>query len=114
MNIDVEKLRDELKNMVDDVINRYLSSSKTLEIKEDDNTDTLIEINDEKIYMEFELNGYNYVAFSKDSYEIEELEMLFAKVENIDGNQILRNIESTEEYQSVINEFNRRLQLISD
>ena len=39
--------------------------------------------------------------------------MMFAKVDSLEGNRILRNIENEEEYNAVINEFNKRLELIS-
>jgi len=103
MNIDIEKLRNELKNKVDEIMDSYISSDNTV-----------LEIPEQNIYMEFNINNHNYIAFTEDSKEIEEMEMMFAKVEFIDGNKILRNIETKEEYETVINEFNRRLELISN
>ena len=50
----------------------------------------------------------------EDYEDVEEMEMMFAKVNFIDGNKILRNIEAAEEYETVKNEFNRRLELISN
>lgn len=103
MNIDIEKLRNELKNKVDEIIDSYISLDNAV-----------LEIPEQNIYMEFNINNHNYIAFTEDSKEIEEMEMMFAKVEFIDGNKILRNIETAEEYETVINEFNRRLELISN
>jgi len=103
MNIDIEKLRNELKNKIDEIIDSYISADNIV-----------IEIPEEKIYMEFNINNHNYIAFTEDSKDTEEMEMMFAKVDFIDGNKILRNIETKEEYETVINEFNRRLELISN
>lgn len=103
MNIDIEKLRNELKNKIDEIIDSYISADNIV-----------IEIPEEKIYMEFNINNHNYIAFTEDSKDTEEMEMMFAKVEFIDGNKILRNIETKEECETVINEFNRRLELISN
>lgn len=103
MNIDIEKLRNELKSKVDEIIDSYISTDNAI-----------LEILDQNIYMEFIINNQNYIAFTEDSNETEEMEMMFAKVDFIDGNKILRNIETAEEYEIVINEFNRRLELISN
>jgi len=102
MNIDIEKLRNELKNKVDEIIDLYIN---------DDNE--IIQIPQDKIYMEFDINNQSYIAFTEDSEEVEEMEMLFAKVDLLEGNRILRNIETEEEYTAVINEFNKRLQIVS-
>lgn len=107
MNVDIEKLRNELKNKIDEILDSYISENN-----EEDNT--LAEIPEENIYMEFDINNQDYIAFSEDSEENEELNMMFAKVDIIYGNKILRNIETSEEYESVLNEFNRRLVLIED
>ena len=103
MNIDIEKLRNELKNKVDEVIDNYIVGDNII-----------LEIPEEKIYMEFTINNHNYIAFTEDSKETEEMQMMFAKVDFMDSNKILRNIETSEEYEIVINEFNRRLELISN
>ena len=103
MDIDVEKLRNELKNKVDEIIDSYISIDNAV-----------LEIPEQNIYMEFNINNHNYIAFTEDSKDTEEMEMMFAKVDFIDGNKILRNIETKEEYETVINEFNRRLELISN
>jgi len=102
MNIDIEKLRNELKNKVDEIIDLYIN---------DDNE--IIQIPQDKIYMEFDINNQSYIAFTEDSEEVEEMEMLFAKVDLLEGNRILRNIETEEEYTAVINEFNKRQQIVS-
>lgn len=101
MNIDLEKLRNELKNKIDEIIDSYISTDNAV-----------LEIPEQNIYMEFNINNHNYIAFTEDSKDTEEMEMMFAKVDFIDGNKILRNIETAEEYETVINEFNRRLELI--
>lgn len=103
MNIDIEKLRNELKNKIDEIIDSYIFADNIV-----------IEIPEEKIYMEFNINNHNYIAFTEDSKDTEEMEMMFAKVDFIEGNKILRNIETKEEYETVIKEFNRRLELISN
>lgn len=103
MNIDIEKLRNELKNKVDEIIDSYISVENVV-----------LEIPEENIYMEFNINNHNYIAFTENTADTEEMEMLFAKVDFIDGNKILRNIETADEYETVINEFNRRLGLISN
>lgn len=103
MNIDIEKLRTELKNKADEIIEPYVSIDNTI-----------LEIPNQKIYMEFNINNHNYIAFTEDSEDVEEIEMMFAKVDFIDGNKILRNIETAEEYEIVINEFNRRLEFVSN
>ena len=103
MDIDIEKLRNELKDKIDEIIDSYIYQDNTL-----------LKIPNENIYMEFNINNHNYIAFTEDSNETEELEMMFAKVELIEGKEILRSIETAEEYEHVINEFNRRLALIKD
>lgn len=103
MNMDIEKQRNELTNKENQIIDFSISEDNTL-----------LEISEEKIYMEFIINNYNYIAFTEDSKETEEMEMMFAKIEFIDGNRILRNIDTIKEYEIVINEFNRRLELISN
>ena len=103
MNMDIEKIRNELTNKENQIINFSISEDNTL-----------LEIPEENIYMEFNINNYNYIAFTEDSKETDEMEMMFAKIDFIDGNKILRNIDTTEEYETVINEFKRRLELISN
>ena len=103
MENDLENLRTELKNKIDDAINNYIS-----------NDNSIIEIPDDNIYMEFDLGDQSYVAFTENAKEDEEFEMMFAKVDLMDGNRILRNIEDTSEYQDVVNEFSRRLALIGE
>ena len=72
----------------------------------DEDYKNIEEVND---YIELLLNGENALLFPiGKTYEGCE------KVEFIDGNKILRNIETKEEYETVINEFNRRLELISN
>ena len=101
MNIDIEKLRNELKSKVDEIIDSYVSEDNAI-----------LEIPEQNIYMEFNINDQVYIAFTEDSEDVEELEMMFAKVDFIEGNKILRNIQTEKEYEIVINEFNRRLELI--
>lgn len=101
MNIDVEKLRIELKTKVDEVIDNYIQ-----------NDNSIIDIPEERIYMEFLVNNQNYIAFTENSNETEEIEMMFAKVEFIDGKKILRDICTSEEYENVVNEFKKRLEMV--
>ena len=107
MNIDIEKLRTALKNKIDEVINSYITNDSTVD-------NTVLKIPEDNIYMEFYVNNKNYIAFTEDSKETEEMEMMFAKVEFIDGNKVLRNIQIEDEYESVVREFYRRLELVSD
>ena len=79
--------------------------------KEDDNA--LITIPEDNIYMEFEIGEQSYIAFSEQSSDEEELDMMFAKVDMIDGMKIIRNIEDDAEYERVVKEFNDRLELFS-
>ncbi len=101
MREDLESLRTELKNKIDEVINNYINA----------NDNSILEIPDDNIYMEFDVDNKSYIAFTENSKEDEEFEIMFAKLDLIDGNRILRNIEDTSEYQNVVNEFNRRLAL---
>ena len=70
MNIDIEKLRNELKNKVDEIIDLYIN---------DDNE--IIQIPQDKIYMEFELNGKNYIAFSDNPFHLFDFCSLYTKIE---------------------------------
>ena len=81
MNIDIEKLRNELKNNIDEIIDSYISADNAV-----------LEIPEQNVYMEFNINNHNYVAFTEDSEETEEMEMMFAKVDFIDGNKIVIGI----------------------
>lgn len=101
--MDVEKLRQELKAKIDEAIDTYLM---------DDNA--LVRIPNENIYMEFILNNQNYVVFTDDEEDVEEMEMMFAKADFVDGNRVLRNIESSEELEQVVQEFYRRLEWVAD
>ena len=100
---DMKKLREELKNKIDEVIDKYVSDDSKL-----------LEIPDDNIYMEFELNGQSYIAFTESSKQDLEFDMNFAKVNIIDGRRILRNIEDKVEFQRGIDEFSRRLRIIAD
>ncbi len=102
MREDLENLRTELKNKIDEIINNYIST----------NDNTILEIPDDNIYMEFDIDNNSYIAFTENSKEDDEFEIMFAKLNVIDGNKILRNIENDLEYQNVVNEFNRRLSLV--
>lgn len=73
----------------------------------------VFEIPEEKIYMSFKLGEQEYIAFSEND-EDEEIEMMFAKIDYIDGLRIMRNIETVDEYEKVVVEFDSRLKLISN
>lgn len=64
--------------------------------------------------MEFVLNDQTYIAFSEGNDEDEEVKMLFAKVEKMDGKKILRNIETEEELDTVLNEFYKNIDCLSE
>ena len=103
MNNELEKLRGELKNKIDEIIDKYISDDSSI-----------MNVPEDNIYMEFELDGQNYVAFTEDQETNEELNMMFAKVSLLDESRILRNVEDRIEYEKVVQEFYRRLKYISD
>ena len=103
MNNDIENLRQEIMNKVDEIINEYVS-----------NDNTMVEIPEDKIYMEITLGDKDYVAFTEDDENAEEISMMFAKASVIEGKRILRNIEDQQEYDRVAEEFDRRLAAISE
>ncbi len=72
----------------------------------------MIDISDDKIYMEFSINSQNYVAFSDDNDE--EIDMMFAKVMYEDGVKLLKSIKNKLEYKRVVSEFAKRLELFSE
>lgn len=78
------------------------------------NDNSIVEIPEENVYMEFVLNDQTYIAFSEGNDEDEEIKMLFAKVENMDGKKILRNIETEEELETVLNEFYKNIDCLSE
>lgn len=96
MYIDREKIR---KDFIDKVII---------------NDNSIVEIPEENVYMEFVLNDQTYIAFSEGNDEDEEVKMLFAKVEKMDGKKILRNIETEEELETVLNEFYKNIDCLSE
>lgn len=96
MYIDREKIR---KDFIDKVII---------------NDNSIVEIPEDNVYMEFVLNDQTYIAFSEGNDEDEEIKMLFAKVENMDGKKILRNIETEEELDTVLNEFYKNIDCLSE
>lgn len=69
----------------------------------------IIEIPEDNIYMEFSIDNQDYVVFTEDDRDTEEMSVMFAKCDVIDGKRILRNIENNEEYEMAVNEFNRRI-----
>ena len=103
MNKDIENLREEIINKMDEIINEYVS-----------NDNTMIEIPEDKIYMEITLGDQDYVAFTEDDENAEEISMMFAKSNVIEGKRILRNIEDQQEYDRVVDEFDRRLAALSE
>lgn len=103
MDINIEKLREELKNKIDEVIDSFIYSDNEL-----------LEVSEDKIYMEFNIDDQDYIAFAEDLNNSEEIEMLFAKVDFVEGKKILRNIESLSEYELAKKVFNKRLELISN
>ena len=78
------------------------------------NDNAIVEIPEDRVYMEFVLNNQTYIAFSEENEEVEEVEMLFAKVEKMDGKKILRNIETEEELNTVLNEFYKNIDCLSE
>lgn len=74
----------------------------------------LVDISDEKIYMNFNIGDQNYVVLTEDSADSEEFNVMFAKLDLMNGNKILRNIEDKGEYELVIEKFNKRLMLMDE
>ena len=74
----------------------------------------LVDIANEKIYMNFNIGDQNYVVLTEDSADSEEFNVMFAKLDLMNGNKILRNIEDKTEYELVIQEFNKRLMLMDN
>ena len=103
MNKDIENLRKEIMNKMDEIINEYVS-----------NDNTMIEIPEDKIYMEITLGDQDYVAFTEDDETAEEISMMFAKANVIEGKRVLRNIEDQQEYDRVVEEFDKRLAALSE
>lgn len=99
MNVDNEKF-----NFSDKVFN------VTDGYGQDDNA--LIDIPEDKIYMELVIDNQNYIAFTENSDNDEEIEIMFAKVDFINGNEIVRSINNADEYENVIKEFNKRLEIM--
>ena len=64
----------------------------------------LIDIPNENIFMDIVINNNRYVAFT-DNPNNEQLDMLFARVEIINGEEVLVSIDDTKEYEMVSNEF---------
>lgn len=69
----------------------------------------LIEISKENIYLEFNFKDQAYVVISKSQDLQEGDEISIAKMDLLDGERIIRNIESDEEYEEVEKEFERIL-----
>ena len=69
----------------------------------------LITIDEENIYLEFVLNNKQYAVLSNSKDIQENDEVYFAIIEEIEGMKILRNINSEEEYNSVIQKYEKIL-----
>lgn len=69
----------------------------------------LVEISEENIYLEFNFKDQVYVVISKSQDLQEGDEICIAKMDLLDGERIIRNIESDEEYEEVEREFERIL-----
>ena len=66
----------------------------------------LIEINENNIVMEFRIEDQNYVVLCDNEESAEEDLIYFAKIEYVsDGNYIIRDIESDEEYDQVVKKY---------
>lgn len=102
MNNKIEKVMD-TKNKIDQVINLYV---------EKDNA--ILEIPEENVYMEFSIGDQDYVAFSESSDDEDEMDMMFAKSDVLANVRVLRSIDVNEEYDDVLTEFSRRLELIEN
>lgn len=70
----------------------------------------LIEIPEENIYLEFNFKNQAYVVISNSQDLQEGDEISIAKLDFLDGERIIRNIESDEEYQEVEKEYERVLE----
>ena len=70
----------------------------------------LIDIPEENIYLEFNFKNQAYVVISNSQDLQEGDEISIAKLDFLDGERIIRNIESDEEYQEVEKEYERVLE----
>ena len=69
----------------------------------------IIVIPEENIYLEFYFEDQMYAVISKTSELTEDSEVYFAKEDIVDGMKLMRNIESEEEYDKVLKEYERIL-----
>lgn len=99
MNKDIEKI----KSKIDQVVGLYV---------EKDNS--LLQIPEDKIYMKFSIDDQDYVAFTDDSFDTEEINMMFAKIDYIDDKRILKSIVLEDEYERVVNVFNEILGFVEN
>ena len=70
---------------------------------------SIIEISDENIFLEFNYKDQMYVVISNSTNLDEDDEVCIAKIDFIDEQRIIRNIESDEEYEEVEKEYERIL-----
>lgn len=87
------------------------NNTDTISINYNNDDNEIISIPERNVMMEFEINKQKYIAFTEEP-EREELEIMFAKSDTVSGVNILRNIEDYEEYQIVIEQFNKRISLL--
>ena len=71
--------------------------------------DKLLIIPEENIFYEFSIKKQRYVVFSKSTILQENDEIYFAKLDYIGNSKIIRCIESSQEYEFVINRYEQLL-----
>ena len=91
------------RKQLDSLVNLYVEKDNTIVMIPKDN-----------IYMNFSVGNQDYVAFSNDLDSEDEINMMFAQADVFDGDRILRNIDSDEEYEEVVSVFNKILSFMED
>ena len=81
----------------------------------DQMTEKLINIPKQNIQLEFKLEDQSYVLLSEFPELDDDVNMYFAKLDILeDGTRFIRNIESDEEYEKVLNVYNTFMNNIGD
>ena len=71
----------------------------------------LIFISEENILLDFKIDEQEYIVYSHSNEVFEGDNIYFAKCNNIEGERIIRDIESDEEYQKVVAEYEKLISL---
>ena len=72
---------------------------------------SIVEIRPENILFRFHLGDQEYAILGEDIDKVDDDDIVtyFAKINIIDGEQIIRNIESDEEYNRVVSFFDEKM-----